>query len=206
MNDALWSRSATELTELIEQKQASPVEIAESVLDRIERHNGTLRAFLTVTADQALDEAKAAERRATAGERIGPLDGIPYSIKDLEATAGIRTTYGTKLHENHVPDTDSLTAARLRSSGGVLLGKTNTPAYGYKDMTENLLGGPCVNPWNTSKTPGGLLRWRGLGGGRRVRPGGAGLGRRRLDPHAQLALRGGRAETVVRARTGVARR
>jgi Asp-tRNA(Asn)/Glu-tRNA(Gln) amidotransferase A subunit family amidase len=155
MSDALWSRSATELTELIETKQASPVEITESVLERIDKHNGTLRAFLTVTGESAMDEARAAERRAGAGERIGPLDGIPYSLKDLEATAGIRTTYGTKLHEHHVPDTDSITAARLRASGGVLLGKTNTPAYGYKDMTENALGAPCVNPWNRAKTSGG---------------------------------------------------
>jgi Asp-tRNA(Asn)/Glu-tRNA(Gln) amidotransferase A subunit family amidase len=155
MNDELWSRSATELTGLIEAKEASPVEITESVLSHIDRHNSKVRAFLTVTDELALEEARAAEQRAMAGERISPLDGIPYSIKDLEATAGIRTTYGTKFHEHHVPDVDSITSARLRASGGVLLGKTNTPAYGYKDMAENLLGEPCVNPWNLRKTSGG---------------------------------------------------
>jgi len=153
--DELWSRSATELNRMIDAKQVSPVEITESVLDRVERLNGRLRAFLTVTGDLAREEARAAERRAAIGERIGPLDGIPYSIKDLEDTAGIRTTYGAKYTEDHVPDRDSLVASRLRTSGGVLLGKTNTPAYGYKDMTENALGEPCVNPWDTTKTSGG---------------------------------------------------
>jgi Asp-tRNA(Asn)/Glu-tRNA(Gln) amidotransferase A subunit family amidase len=140
---------------MIEAKQVSPVEVTDAVLDRIDRVNGRLRAFLTVTGDLARAEARAAERRAHVGERIGPLDGVPYSIKDLEDTAGIRTTYGAKYTEDHVPDRDSLVASRLRSSGGVLLGKTNTPPYGYKDMAENLLGEPCVNPWDTTKTSGG---------------------------------------------------
>src|SRR5207249_885687 len=84
------------------------------------------------------------EGRALRGERRGPLDGIPYSIKDLEPTAGVRTTYGSKWFEHHVPAEDGAVAARLRATGGVLLGKTNTPHFGYKDMCDNLLGPPCA--------------------------------------------------------------
>ena len=145
---------ATELGRLIRQKELSPVEVADAVLSRIERLNPKLNAFLTVTADLARQEAKAAEGRAQRGELIGPLDGIPYSIKDLEPTAGIRTTFGSKFFEDNVPTEDGALAARLRKSGGVLLGKTNTPHFGYKDMCDNLLGPPCKNPWNLERTSG----------------------------------------------------
>lgn len=145
---------ATELTRLIGDKELSPVELTETVLARIERLNPMLNAFLTVTADRAREEAKAAEGRALRGERIGPLDGIPYSIKDLEQTAGVRTTFGSKFFENNIPTEDGAVAGRLRATGGVLLGKTNTPHFGYKDMCDNLLGPPCKNPWNTARTSG----------------------------------------------------
>lgn len=145
---------ATELTRLIGDKEISPVEIADAVLARVERLNPVLNAFLTVTPEAARAAARAAEERALRGERIGPLDGIPYSIKDLEATAGIRTTFGSKFFAQHVPTEDGAVAARLRATGGVLLGKTNTPHFGYKDMCDNLLGPPCKNPWNTERTSG----------------------------------------------------
>ena len=137
---------ATELGRLIRAKQISPVEITATVLDRIDRLNPTLHAFLTVTADHARELAQAAEARARRGELKRPLDGIPYSIKDLEPTAGIRTTMGSKFFEDKVPAEDGVAAARLRASGGILLGKTNTSHFGYKDMCDNLLGPPCANP------------------------------------------------------------
>ena len=145
---------ATELGRLIRARTLSPVELTDVVLARIERLNPKLNAYLTVTADHARELARAAEARAVRGELRGPLDGIPYSIKDLEPTAGIRTTYGSKFFEHHVPAEDGIVAARLRSSGGVLLGKTNTPHFGYKDMCDNLLGPPCKNPWNLARTSG----------------------------------------------------
>jgi Asp-tRNA(Asn)/Glu-tRNA(Gln) amidotransferase A subunit family amidase len=145
---------ATELGRLYRAKTLSPVEVTDAVLARIERLNPKLNAYLTVTADHARELARAAEARATRGELRGPLDGIPYSIKDLEPTAGIRTTYGSKFFEHHVPTEDGIVAARLRASGGVLLGKTNTPHYGYKDMCDNLIGPPCKNPWNLARTSG----------------------------------------------------
>src|SRR5438105_13689311 len=95
---------ATELRRLIRARQLSPVELTSAVLSRIERLNPVLNAFLTVTADAARREAKAAEARARGDGAAGPLDGIPYSIKDLEPTAGVRTTYGSKFFEHNVPD------------------------------------------------------------------------------------------------------
>ena len=95
---------ATELARLYRAKKLSPVEVTDAVLARIERLNPKLNAYLTVTADHARELARAAEARATRGELKGPLDGIPYSIKDLEPTAGIRTTYGSKFFEQNVPD------------------------------------------------------------------------------------------------------
>src|SRR4029450_13973982 len=97
---------------------------------------------------------QAAEARARRGELKGPLDGIPYSIKDLEPTAGIRTTMGPNFFEDNVPAEDGGAAARLRASGGILLGKTNTSHFGYKDMCDNLLGPPCANPWHRLRTSG----------------------------------------------------
>jgi Asp-tRNA(Asn)/Glu-tRNA(Gln) amidotransferase A subunit family amidase len=146
---------AGELGRLIRARQLSPVELTEAVLARIERLDPRLNAFLTVTAEHARELARAAEGRAMRGELLGPLDGIPYSIKDLEATAGIRTTLGSRFTEDHVPGQDSVLAGRLRRSGAVLLGKTNTPHIGYKDMTDNLLGPPCRNPWDLARTAGG---------------------------------------------------
>lgn len=145
---------ATELGHLYRAKKLSPVELTDAVLARVERLNPKLNAYLTVTADHAREVARAAEARAMRGALTGPLDGIPYSIKDLEPTAGIRTTYGSKFFETNVPTEDGLVAARLRGSGGVLLGKTNTPHFGYKDMCDNLIGPPCRNPWNLARTSG----------------------------------------------------
>src|SRR5215472_2993451 len=145
---------ATELTRLIEDRELSPVELADTVLARIDRLNPVLNAFLTLAPERTREEAKAAEARALRGERIGPLDGIPYSIKDLEQTAGVRTTFGSKFFEHNVPTEDGAVAGRMKATGGVLLGKTNTPHFGYKDMCDNLLGPPCKNPWNTERTSG----------------------------------------------------
>src|SRR2546430_14282795 len=146
---------ATELRRLIRARQLSPVELTDAVLSRIAQLNRVLSAFLTVTADAARREAKAAEARARGDGAAGPLDGIPYSIKDLEPTAGVRTTYGSKFFEHNVPAEDGVVASRLRASGGILLGKTNTPHFGHRDMCDNLLGPPCRNPWKLDRTSGG---------------------------------------------------
>jgi Asp-tRNA(Asn)/Glu-tRNA(Gln) amidotransferase A subunit family amidase len=153
-SDLRWA-TALELSELIQTRAISPVEVAELLLAEIDAANPVLNAFLTVTAELAIEQARAAEARAHARARLGPMDGVPYTLKDLEPTRGVRTTMGSKWFEDFVPDADSVLAARLRASGGVLLGKTNTPQYGYNDSGENLLGPPCVNPWDLARTPGG---------------------------------------------------
>ncbi len=151
----LWSQSALELTDLFVSMQVSPVEVALSVLDRIDELNSLLGAYITVTRSVALDGAHAAERRLREGERLSRLDGIPYSIKDMEPTAGIRTTFGSPFFKDYIPAEDSTLVARMRASGAVLLGKTNTCHFGYKDMTDSLVAPTAFNPWMLSRTPGG---------------------------------------------------
>ena len=146
--------SASELGRLYRSRELSPVEVTDAVLARIEWLNPKLNAFLTVTADLAREQAKASEARAVRGELIGPLDGIPYSLKDLEPTAGIRTTFGSRWFVDNVPTEDGTVAARLKRTGAVLLGKTNTPNFGYKDMCDNMIGPPCSNPWKLDRTSG----------------------------------------------------
>ncbi|MFC5744657.1 amidase [Actinomadura rugatobispora] len=155
MSTDLWRLSAHESGALIESGKLSPVELTEALLQRVDALNPHFNAFITVTPERARQDAKAAEARAVRGERLGPLDGVPHSLKDLEPTAGIRTTGGSLWTKDHVPDHDSLVAARLRATGSPLLGKTNTPNAGYKDMTDNLLGPPARNPWDPTRTPGG---------------------------------------------------
>src|SRR6476620_9878920 len=101
-----------------------------------------------------MTQARAAEARALAGELLGPLDGIPVSIKDLEPMAGVRCTFGSKWTENNIATEDGAATARIRAAGGVMLGKTNTPHFGYKDMCDNFLGDPCKNPWKLDRTSG----------------------------------------------------
>ncbi len=146
---------AHELVEMVAKKKVSPVELTELYLRRIEELNPKLNAFLTVTGDEAMAAARSAEKAATGGEKLGPLHGIPISVKDLEATAGIRTTFGSLIFKDHVPDSDSGTVERVRESGAIVLGKTNTPEFGMRGTTENRLGDASRNPWDTARTPGG---------------------------------------------------
>ena len=124
-------------------------------LSRIERLDPQINSYLTVTADEALRAAQAAEDAVTRGDSIGPLHGVPVSIKDSEDTAGVRTTMGALFHEDRVPAGDSLPVERILGAGAVMLGKTNLPEFGMIGDTTNRLGGPCRNPWNTARSPGG---------------------------------------------------
>ncbi len=146
---------ATELAAAIRARQLSPVEIVEAVLARIEALNPQLNAFLVVDAEGARAAARRAEAAVMRGDRLGPLHGIPVSIKDLEPTAGLRCTYGSKFYANNIATSDGLVTERVKAAGGIITGKTNTPHYGHKDMTDNLLGPPCRNPWKLARTPGG---------------------------------------------------
>ena len=152
-----------QLRELLDTRQVSSVELTETFLRRIEQLNPKLNAYLIVTGDEALAAAKAADEMIGQGQ-AGPLLGIPISLKDLEATKGIRSTMGSLAYQNTVPDFDSVVAERVKASGAVLLGKTNTPEFGLQGTTENRLGDPCRNPWNTERTAGGSSGGAGAAG------------------------------------------
>ena len=146
---------AWQLREWIAAGQLSPVELTAHALQRIEELNPKLNAFLTVCGDEAIAAAKQAEEQALRGEAVGPLHGIPVPIKDLSRTAGVRTTRGSLIFKDDVPTVDDMVVARIKAAGGIVIGKTNTPEFGHRGTTENLLGDPCRNPWDTEMTPGG---------------------------------------------------
>ncbi|MFC1995096.1 amidase [Chloroflexota bacterium] len=154
-NDLLAFTSAIELAQLYRSKKLSPVELVDLLLRRIEDLNPKLNAYLTVIGEEATKAAKKAEKAFQKGEELHPMFGIPISIKDLFATRGIRTTYGSITSENIVPDEDIIAVERLRRTGAIILGKTNTPEFGMSPTTENRLGDFCRNPWNTDCVTGG---------------------------------------------------
>ena len=146
---------ATELVTMIRAKQLSPVELTRAALERIERVNPTLNAFCTLTADTALARARDAEAAVMRGGPLGPLHGVPYSIKDLAFTRGVRTMSGSHIFATRVPDVDAPFVRRLAGAGGVMLGKTTSPEFGWKALGDSPLTGITRNPWNTAMTTGG---------------------------------------------------
>ena len=155
-NDELCWLSGTALAGLIRRRKVSPVEVVDAVLARIDKINPRLNAYVTVTAEAARREARAAERALTRrSARLGPLHGVPFSVKDLVVTRGVRTTFGTPLYRDHVPTEDAPIVERMRAAGAIMLGKTNTPTFGWIGATHNLLFGPTRNPWHLDRTPGG---------------------------------------------------
>ena len=155
MSDAsVYYMPASELIEGFRRRELSPVEVAQATLDRIERLNPKLNAFVTVTPERALEDARRAEAAYGTGEPPA-LAGVPVSIKDLVPTKGIRTTRGSLLEPNWVPDVDPVFVQRLYDAGAVMLGKTNTPEGGWKGETTNRVAGTTRNPWNLERTPGG---------------------------------------------------
>jgi amidase len=153
--DDLCFTPATRLASLIRHRRVSPLEVTRAVLDRIERVNPALNAYCTVAAEQALAAARTATRALTRGATLGPLHGVPVSIKDLTPTRGIRTTWGSKIYEHHVPEEDGLIVSRLKAGGAIVIGKTNTPEYGAGANTFNAVFGATRNPWNPALTCGG---------------------------------------------------
>ena len=155
MTDDLTYLSASELAELIRGRRLSPVELMRSTLARIERAQPVLNAFITVCSEEALAGARDAEAALTRGEVRGPLHGIPFSVKDLVNTKGVRTTYGSRIFENHIPSVDHITVARLKAAGAILVGKTTTPEFGQKGLTDAPLFGRTRNAWSADRTCGG---------------------------------------------------
>jgi len=146
---------ATTLAGEIRLARVSPVEVTEAVLSRIERVNPAINAFCTVAAEAARAQARLAEAAVVRGDVLGPLHGVPISFKDLTATAGIRTTFGSRIWEHHIPKADAPVVERARRAGAIVLGKTNTPEFGCKGVTDNRIFGATRNPWNLRRTPGG---------------------------------------------------
>ncbi len=156
MKNDLCSQSATELLALYRKKKVSPVEVIRAVLERIEKLNPVLNAFCLVDEGQALGKARQSEKRWAKGLPQGLLDGVPVSIKDLLLTRGWPTLRGSKTIDPKGPWNDDAPAvARLREHGAILLGKTTTPEFGWKGVTDNPLTGITRNPWNPKMTPGG---------------------------------------------------
>ncbi len=146
---------ATVLRERIARRELSPVEVTRAVLERAERLQRVLNCFITICRDEALRQAQAAERALLQGGACGVLHGVPFTVKDIVNTAGVRTTFGSKLYENNVPAEDAEAVARLRRAGAILIGKTTTPEFGAKSLTDAPLFGRTRNAWNAAHTSGG---------------------------------------------------
>ena len=154
-NDDLRFLPAADLAAAIARRKISPVDAVKAVLDAIDEKK-TLNAWVTVDADAALKAARAAERAVMRrGVRLGPLHGVPFGVKDLVITKGVRTTFGTPLYRDNVPTEDAPSVARMKAAGGIMIGKTNTPTFGWVGVTDNLIFGLTRNPWNPERTPGG---------------------------------------------------
>jgi aspartyl-tRNA(Asn)/glutamyl-tRNA(Gln) amidotransferase subunit A len=147
--------SAIELAELIRRKTLSPVEVTDAVFARIQELNPKINAFCTLAEESARTEAKKAEQAVIDGADLGPLHGVPFSAKDLIATAGVRTMRGSRIFEHSVPTEDAPAIARLKQAGAILIGKTTTPELGCKGVTDSPISGITLNPWNLERTPGG---------------------------------------------------
>ncbi len=146
---------ATELVRLVRSRQVSPVEVVDAVLSRIERVNPVINAYVTLVPERAREAARQAEAAVLRGDDLGPLHGVPVSIKDVVDTAGIRTTYASTLYADHVPQVDDISVSRLKAAGAIILGKTNTPEFAAGINTKNTLFGATRNPWNTARSAGG---------------------------------------------------
>ena len=148
-------QSAVDLSARIRRKDVSPVEVTRAVLARAERLQGELNCFITLCADEAMGEAKEAERKVMAGKPLGLLHGIPVTVKDIVNTKGVRTTFGAVPYKSNVPDHDAVAVARLREAGAILIGKTTTPEFGSKCLTDSPLFGRTRNAWNAARSSGG---------------------------------------------------
>src|SRR5271163_1040233 len=144
-----------ELAPRLRKKEVSPLEITRACLDRIEKLNPALNAFITANAESAVEEARAAESDISRGEWRGPLHGIPVALKDLIDTAGARTTAASGLYQHRIPEEDAEVVRRLRRAGAVILGKNNLHEFAYGGSSLVSFFGNVHNPWNTEHIAGG---------------------------------------------------
>ncbi len=146
---------ATELAARIKRREVSPVEVVEAYLKRIEARNPVINAYTLVLADQAMDAARAAEKAVMSGKPLGSLHGVPVGIKDLDDVGGVPTSMGSRAVHNRVPKNSAAAIQRLQDAGAIVLGKTNSPEFGHKGITDNLRFGPTSTPWKIGYNSGG---------------------------------------------------
>jgi len=144
-----------DLADALRARRWSAAAVTEAALQRIEQLDAGLRAFCTLDADGARAQAAQIDARLASGEDCGPLAGVPVAVKDLICTAGLRTTFGSRLYADHLPEEDDVVVERLRRAGAVIIGKTNTSEFGYGAVGHNPLFPTTRNPWNLALTPGG---------------------------------------------------
>ncbi|MCW5619775.1 MAG: amidase [Burkholderiales bacterium] len=155
MSEELCFKTAVELAALLRSRAVSAEEVMHAHLRQIERVNPTVNAIVTLDVERALAGARAADRALAGGEPPGVLHGLPIAHKDLLPTRGMRTTFGSPIYRDFVPDADALLAERLRNAGAICIGKTNTPEFGAGSQTFNTVFGATRNPWDPSRTCGG---------------------------------------------------
>jgi len=155
MGEKICWMNALELADAIKNRVLSPVEVVDAFLERIREVNPQLNAVVTVFEKTARREAEKAEREVKEGKKLGSLHGVPVALKDNIPTRGGRTTYGSKLYENHVPREDHVVVDRLRKAGAIIIGKTNLPEFALLPITDNLVFGSTRNPWDLNRTSGG---------------------------------------------------
>ena len=151
----LTNLTIVEASRLMDAHQVTATELLEAHFDRIAATDGAINSYVLVTTESARREAQASTARASSGQRLGPLDGIPMAVKDLYDTAGAVTTGGTGAYRERVPEEDSTAVAKLRAAGAVIVGKTNTHELAFGGTTNNIHYGATHNPWNLRRVPGG---------------------------------------------------
>ncbi|MED5299927.1 MAG: amidase [Pseudomonadota bacterium] len=154
MSEQILDISAEKIAEGVGSRKLSASEVASAFIKRIEEVNPVINAICTLS-DTILEEARAIDERLASGGKPRPLEGVPFLIKDILQTKGVRTTFGSLLLENDVPDEDTISVERLKAAGGILLGKTNTPEFAHDINTSNKIFGTTRNPWNVNVTAGG---------------------------------------------------
>ncbi len=151
----LWQHPALDLGRMIRNREISAVDVLDTFLDRITEHNPVINAIVTRAEDAAREEAQHVDARIADGDALGPLAGVPVTVKDLTEVKDVRTTYGSTYFRDNVPNRDAALVERLRAAGCPILAKTNAPEFGGKFDTENEIFGATLNPWDWSRSPGG---------------------------------------------------